>query len=65
MELPIMSPGTVQPINSIKFRSSMTLVALPTSENEICTKGLRMFYDGQYESFALKRLQSSGVTEIL
>ena len=52
------------PTDSIKFRSSMTLFALATSENEIFTKALRMFYDGQYDPFTLERLQSSGVTEI-
>ena len=64
MDLPVLSPGTVQPIDSIKFRSSMTLFALATSENEIFTKAFRMFYDGQYDPFTLERLQSSGVTEI-
>jgi uncharacterized protein (DUF1810 family) len=42
--------------DSIKFRSSMTLFSIATSENEPFTNALRKFFDGRYDPFTLERL---------
>ena len=42
--------------DSIKFRSSMTLFSIATSENEPFTNALRKLFDGRYDPFTLERL---------
>jgi uncharacterized protein (DUF1810 family) len=43
-------------IDSLKFRSSMTLFAHATSENQVFLNALIKYFDGEFDSLTLKNL---------
>jgi uncharacterized protein (DUF1810 family) len=44
-------------VDSLKFRSSMTLFAQATTDNEIFTDALQKYFDGEYDRKTLERLR--------
>lgn len=44
------------PVDSLKFRSSMTLFAHATEDNEIFVAALEKYYGGRFDQLTLKRL---------
>ena len=44
------------PVFELKFRSSMTLFAQATSENEVFIEALRKYFGGKFDRLTLERL---------
>jgi uncharacterized protein (DUF1810 family) len=42
-------------VDALKFRSSMTLFAHATSENEVFMKALQTYYDGEFDALTVER----------
>jgi uncharacterized protein (DUF1810 family) len=50
-------------IDALKFRSSMTLFAHATPDNQIFKDALEKYFEGEFDDLTLEKLQSSGFAE--